>query len=716
MAPTRSNGSSDDSPSETGERFAADCDETLSAQRAGHLDADEDETTELSRDEVTQGSSEQDFAIEGVEFDGGGVLVDPLDDTAVRRPRGTAEIEADEVAPPRLPIQLEGKSLDQFEILEQIGRGGMGVVYRAQQTNLGRVVAIKVIASGRLSNEVDIARFYGEARAAGRLRHPLIVKIHSIGQCDGYHYFAMDLITGPTLAERIVGQRLTQTAAARMVSQIAEAVEYAHSQGVLHRDLKPANILLDEDDRPHVTDFGLAKVTSEDQGLTATGAALGTPSYMPPEQASGRHDAIGPPSDVYALGAILYELLTGRPPFRAATSVDTMIEVLQEDVRSPREFRPDIDPRLEAVCLKCLAKSPAERYQSAADLAEELQRFLRGEQVLVRRAGPLSRAWGFVRNIPVVAAVMGRRPGRVTVWHTRTQTALLLLPVALIAIALAWMLWPPGMPSVVRIAAGGTSGTYQHAGEHLAAQLAATAGCETEVLATAGSVENLDKLVNRRAELGLVQADLLNNGQLMVVAPLYYECLWILARRDAEVRQIDDFRGQRVAIGQAGSGSYGLALEVLADHGLQPERDFTPVEEGIESLDGDSPVAGALVVVSLDDQRLKAALSSGELRLLEPGDANEFALSRPGLRTYRLTANERPTSPHPPESGLTVLVTPALLVVRHDAPPILVEQTLKALYSGEPLEGRLSPIEASRWHMLPLHPVSRAYFAQHQPD
>lgn len=273
-----------------------------------------------------------------------------------------------------------------YELLEEIARGGMGVVYKARQTSLNRMVAVKMILAGQLATEADIRRFHTEAEAAANLQHPNIVAIHEVGEHEDRHYFSMDYVAGQNLAALVREGPLPPAQAAEMVKTIAEAIQYAHQRGILHRDLKPQNVLIDEQDRPRVTDFGLAKRTGEDSGLTQTGAVMGSPSYMPPEQATGRHDQVGPPSDVYSLGAILYQLLTGKAPFVGETPLATLRKVVEEDPVPPSKHNPLSPPDLETICLKCLEKKPERRYHTARALAEELERFLNHEPILARPA------------------------------------------------------------------------------------------------------------------------------------------------------------------------------------------------------------------------------------------------------------------------------------------------------------------------------------------
>jgi WD40 repeat protein/serine/threonine protein kinase len=293
-----------------------------------------------------------------------------------------------------------------YEILEELGRGGMGVVYKARHLRLNRVVALKMVLAGAHAGADRLARFKTEAEAAARLQHANIVQIYEVGEQDGRPFLALEYVEGGSLAQKLDGTPQPPRAAAELVETLARTMQAAHDRGVIHRDLKPANVLLTADGTPKIADFGLAKQLDVDAGHTPSGAILGTPGYMGPEQARGHTGAIGPPADVYGLGAILYECLTGRPPFKGATTLDTILQLLRDEPLPPRQLVPLVPRDLETVCLKCLAKEPARRYASAAALAEDLQRFLRGEPVKARPVGSAGRAWRWCRRNPVVAGLL----------------------------------------------------------------------------------------------------------------------------------------------------------------------------------------------------------------------------------------------------------------------------------------------------------------------
>jgi formylglycine-generating enzyme required for sulfatase activity len=297
-------------------------------------------------------------------------------------------------------LSAPSPSIPGYEIEAVLGRGGMGVVYKARHLALKRTVALKMAPLGGQAAPQERARFRREAEAAARLQHPNIVQIHDVGEAGGHPYCALEFVEGGNLAQMLAGRPLPARESARLVETLARAMQLAHSRNVVHRDLKPANVLLTGDGTPKITDFGLARQLDDDSGQTQAGQVMGTPSYMAPEQASGSSHAAGPAADVYALGAILYECLSGRPPFRGKTVVETLDQVR---TREPARLPAGVPADLETVCLKCLRKEPEKRYASAAELADDLGRYQRGEPIQARPVGRVERAVKWVRRNPVVA-------------------------------------------------------------------------------------------------------------------------------------------------------------------------------------------------------------------------------------------------------------------------------------------------------------------------
>ncbi len=320
------------------------------------------------------------------------------EDPACTRPHPVIPLdEVDRDLLPRIPG---------YELLRVVDEGGMGVVYEARQLALGRVVAVKMIAAGRLGPRV-VARFLAEAEAAAQLQHPNFIQVFEVGKVNGQPFFSMEYVPGGCLANHLAQTRPSVQWSAELMETLARAMHAAHERGIVHRDLKPANVMLTPEETPKIADFGLAKRLQTDSNHTQTGEIVGTPLYMAPEQAEGKKERIGPATDVYALGAILYECLTGRPPFQETSPLELLRLVTTQEPAAPSRLVPAIPADLEAICLKCLEKAPGRRYASARDLADDLRRFLNGQPVLARRIGVARRTWKWLRRRPQGVALAG---------------------------------------------------------------------------------------------------------------------------------------------------------------------------------------------------------------------------------------------------------------------------------------------------------------------
>ncbi|MDA8967667.1 serine/threonine-protein kinase [bacterium] len=606
--------------------------------------------------------------------------------------------------------------LGDYVLLEEIGRGGMGVVYLAKQHELDRQVAIKMIRSGILADEGEVRRFYTEAQAAARLRHRGIVGVHQFGRRAGHHFFSMEFIPGTDLQKKINSGLLEPKEAARYVRDVARAIQHAHHKGVLHRDLKPANVLIDEHDQIHVTDFGLAKHMDSDSSVTGSGAAIGTPHYMAPEQAGGHSDRVCTQSDVYALGAILFACLTGRPPILADTVVQTLMQVVHQPAPPVRSLRSDVPLDLETIVAKCLEKSPGKRYASAEKLANELDAFIEGRHIEARPRSQVLKAWHWFEGVPVVGALTGRRVLHSSSTHRRFQAAmllgLLLTPLLAVSLHIGIQHWPDAMPKSVSIAGGVEGGRYNIIAKLLADQIKQSQPeVSPDIQATLGSEENSRLLLNDEVDLALIQAvSIPAEEKLAHVAPLYYEPIYALVRKDSGIKTIQQFNDLPVLLGPVGTGSRAC-VELMIKTLPNAFGKMKILSGKWDQLLSENAPQAAILCLGQESPFLDKLRKDGRWRLLEINpDKVVHAFDRFPLEDD-ITNTSAPTT-------IQTLATTAILMAKQDTSDALITAVLDAWYELDHPKNRISMKEASQWTELRLHPAAEQYYRDHSdhPD
>ncbi|TWU58777.1 Serine/threonine-protein kinase PrkC [Rubripirellula tenax] len=617
---------------------------------------------------------------------------------------------------PTLPFDL-----GDYLLLDVIGRGGMGVVYLAKQTELDRLVAVKMIRSGILAGEDEVRRFYTEAQAAARLHHPGIVSVHQFGRRAGHHFFSMEFVRGTDLQKKINGETLSVHDAARYVRDVARAIHHAHEKGVLHRDLKPANVLINENDEILVTDFGLAKHTDNDSSITGSGDAVGTPHYMAPEQASGKSDSASPQSDIYSLGAVLFAALTGRPPIVGDTVMQTLVKVVHDPAPPVRTLRRDAPIDLQTIVAKCLEKQPENRYASASHLADELNAFLEGRPIEARPRSVAMKAWHWFEGVPLVGALTGRRVLHSSDQHRRFQAAMLLMflltPIVAAGFLTVWHQRKDAIPSFIRIAGGLEGGVYSDLSSVLASRVARNHGTLTEVVSSNGSVDNRRRLLDYEIDLAPMQATVIDGDHLCVVAPLFYELLYVLVRSESNVTSLADLEGRRVAVGPQGSGSRTTA-ELIFDS-LQLDDDAVHREvvdwQTLSSDGNQESEAGidvAMICIGQGSPLVTRLMAERKWRLIPVTEGIQIALQHPTLRPMSIEASDHPGI-ELPATGIPTVGTTAFLAARDDSPGELVTAMLDALYEDPaPCYGLISRRHAAEWQGLAFHPAARRFYRE----
>ena len=609
---------------------------------------------------------------------------------------------------PPLPFDL-----GDYQLLEVLGRGGMGVVYLAKQNHLDRMVAVKMIRSGMLAGADEVRRFYTEAQAAARLHHPGIVSVHQFGHRAGHHFFSMEYVAGTDLQKKINGEILEPKVAARYVRDVANAIQHAHQNEVLHRDLKPANVLIDQHDQVHVTDFGLAKNLDADSSVTGSGAAVGTPHYMAPEQAGGHSDRASKQSDVYSLGAILFSCLAGRPPLVGDTVMQTLLQVVHEPAPLLRSIRPDAPADLETIIAKCLEKNPLKRYQSAEELADELDAFLTGRPIAARPRSKMMKTWHWLERVPVVGALTGRHVVETSQSHRRFQAAILFLlmltPLAGVALLQVWHHYNNVLPQSIRLAGGLDGGVYNDISQSIADRLVDHYGVEVQASPTRGSFDNRERLLAGDVHLAPMQAAAISGDQLCVVAPLFYEAVHVVVRSDMPVQTIEDLADHDVAVGPPQSGSRRTAELIFDSLQLTPPIRPLEVPGWSEMHRSDAPKA-AVICIGKGSSLVSRLLTSGQWKLVPIPSAIQISLQHPTLRPMHIHSNEY-VDANLPQGGIATVGTTAFLAAQQDTPGDLVNAALHVLYEDPTIfPSLISRSNAAEWQGLAFHPVARRYF------
>lgn len=614
-----------------------------------------------------------------------------------------------EFSQPELPCRF-----GDYELLRVIGRGGMGVVYYGRQIDLDRPVAIKMLRSGVLASDEEVQRFYVEARSAAKLSHPRIVTVHQCGEHAGHHYFSMDFVEGTDLDKLSKEKPMDGGAAARYVRDAALAIQFAHDHGIVHRDLKPANVLVDKNDQIRLTDFGLAKIVGKETGLTATGAALGTPSFMSPEQAAGQTGIQNEATDVYSLGAVLYAILTGQPPFRAENALQTLMQVIHRPAPRLRALRPDLSKDLETIVEICLNKAPQQRYPSASALADDLDRTLKRLPISARPIPAWRRYWSWLLGVPIIGAVLDNRVVEPTPTHRWVQRGIFS---TICLMVMAWLLqlvpesvwFKERMPQVIRVASGLEGGDYSSVASVLAKAVSDYSGKQVELLSTQGSTENIEKLGAGLVHLALLQADVVGDSNVAVVAPLYYEVVHVLVRTGSEIKELADLENRRVYVGQAKAGSRVTAKRLLKYCGVDVQ-EMALVDKLTGGLTVDTTFDAAILVSRMGSPDVLAALQSGQFRMLDIPQAWQFALAEPTFHPIQLSSKEYPASLKS-EATVRTVATTAYLVCDQQAPDIMVSNVLQSLYSpAVSAVGILTAEQAAHWQGIAWHPAARKFF------
>jgi len=613
------------------------------------------------------------------------------------------------------PAEPEGYQFGEYELLEVIGQGGMGIVYKARQRNLDRMVAVKMIRVGSLALDDEISRFYSEAQKAGRAVHPNLISVYEIGELDDRHYYAMQFVDGTDLAELLRHDRISNNRIAEILRDVSEGMHAAHTHGVLHRDLKPANVLVRfSDGSALVTDFGLARQVTNPENLTRPGDTVGTPSYMSPEQASAKTDALCAASDVYSIGAILYEMLCGRPPFHAESAASTVMEVLNLDPTPPSQLRSKVSPELEAVCLKCLAKNPADRYQTAEELAAEFSRFLSGAPVLAELPNKMLQGLRWFRNVPAIGRITGNTMIRPKSAHRVVNHCLWVIPLLVMLGIFGWgIVRNTLVPAEIMLASGQRHHFYHEVGESLHRAVALRDARDLIVRNTAGSQENVNLVVDGSAHLAIAQWETIpQTEEIAIVAPLFLDKVHFVVKQGSDIRSLEDLEGRNVSLGLPNSGMRLTSERILRVCGVDTST-IGEKDRSFEDLLTFPQMEAAIITTSSSNPVLHGLLADTRFQLITFSLEQIEKLLQTGYRRDRLISRDFPDSVGP--TGIPTISTMAFLITRVNSSDALVESTLHALYDeidNQSVASKLGLIKRSlaREFSVRFHPSAARFY------
>ena len=610
----------------------------------------------------------------------------------------------------------EGFTFGDYQLLEVIGQGGMGIVYRAHQAGINREVAVKMIRSDRFRFDKDLARFYKEAQTAGSTQHPNIVTVFDIGDVNGRHYFSMQLIEGADLAALNRENKLSSRRIAEILKDVANGIEAAHKHDILHRDLKPANVLVRESDgQAFVTDFGLAKQVENELELTQSGDTVGTPSYMAPEQARADESRMGPASDVYSIGAILYELLTGVPPFKSDSMASTVVEVLHREVIPPSHLNAKVNKYLEAICLKCLEKNPQSRYESAKELASDFQRVLDGRPVKAVTVGKSRKAIRWVCNVPFFARLSGNHFPNVRPAHRVVNHLLWIIPVLLLGWFVLWQnVRESYVPDSIRIGTGMKDQFYHQVGLELQNELVTHYDQPADIQTTTGSLENVNLLNSGAIHIAIAQLEVLaNDNSIAKLTPLYADKVHVVVRKGLGIETLSDLEHRGISLGPPNSGMRITSERVLATLNID-YNSMQQTSKPFQDMLTDSSIEAGIVTTRTENQVLRHLLNDARFKLIGLTIPQINALTQIGYHRDRISGEGLSQV----EAELTSTVaTMAFLVSNADAGEALVDRMLNALFEERDngsIATRLNLLSrtAASQHPIDFHPAALRFFEE----